>query len=84
MFSLVEPHAGAIALLRYRLQINSTQLVEKLLHEKSVLIVPGDHFGMDNFLRLGYGPPEDYLRQPSIVSMQRLCSYPPESGIRKS
>jgi aspartate/methionine/tyrosine aminotransferase len=62
IFSLVEPHAGAIALLRYRLNINSTRLAEKLLHERSVLIVPGDHFGMDRFLRLGYGPPEAYLR----------------------
>ena len=57
----VEPKAGAIAYFRYKLPINSTQLVEKLLHEKSVLIVPGDHFGMDHYLRIGYGPPADYL-----------------------
>lgn len=61
-FSMVEPHAGAIAYLRYKIQINSTILVEKLLHEKSVLIVPGDHFGMDRYLRIGYGSPPDYLR----------------------
>jgi aspartate/methionine/tyrosine aminotransferase len=61
-FSMTEPHAGAIAYLKYKIQINSTILVEKLLHEKSVLIVPGDHFGMDRFLRIGYGPPPDYLR----------------------
>lgn len=62
MFAMVEPHAGAIAYLRYNLEINSTQLAEKLLHEKSTLIVPGDHFGMDRYLRIGYGPPEKYLR----------------------
>jgi aspartate/methionine/tyrosine aminotransferase len=61
-FSMVEPHAGAIAYLKYKIHINSTILVEKLLHEKSVLIVPGDHFGMDHYLRIGYGPPADYLR----------------------
>ena len=29
---------------------------------KSVLIVPGDHFGMDGYLRLGFGEPPDYNR----------------------
>jgi len=61
LFSMVEPRAGAIAYFRYKMPTNSTQLVERLLHEKSVLIVPGDHFGMDHYLRIGYGPPADYL-----------------------
>jgi aspartate/methionine/tyrosine aminotransferase len=63
LFRMVEPRAGAIAYVRYDLEINSTRLVERLLKEKSVLIVPGDHFGMDKFLRLGYGPPPAYLRE---------------------
>jgi aspartate/methionine/tyrosine aminotransferase len=62
VFSLKEPDAGAIAYLRYKLDINSTELVERLLHEKSTLIVPGDHFGMDHYLRIGYGPPASYLQ----------------------
>jgi aspartate/methionine/tyrosine aminotransferase len=62
LFAIVEPDAGAIAYFRYNLPINSTQLVERLLHEKSLLIVPGDHFGMDRYLRIGYGPPADYLK----------------------
>ncbi|HYK89780.1 MAG TPA: aminotransferase class I/II-fold pyridoxal phosphate-dependent enzyme [Acidobacteriota bacterium] len=63
MFRMVEPKAGAIAYVRYDLPINSTRLVERLLHEKSVLVVPGDHFGMDQFLRIGYGPQPDYLNR---------------------
>ncbi len=63
MFSLVEPRAGAIAYVHYDLQINSTELIQRLLHEKSVLVVPGDHFGMDRYLRIGYGPPADYLQR---------------------
>jgi hypothetical protein len=63
MFSLVEPRAGAIAYMHYDLEINSSELIQRLLHEKSVLVVPGDHFGMDHYLRIGYGPPADYLRQ---------------------
>jgi len=62
-FTMVEPKAGAIAYVRYHLDINSTALIERLLKEKSVLVVPGDHFGMDHYLRIGYGPPPDYLRQ---------------------
>ena len=63
MFRMVEPRAGAIAYVHYDLPVNSTGLVMRLLEEKSVLIVPGDHFGMDGFLRIGYGPQPDYLRQ---------------------
>jgi aspartate/methionine/tyrosine aminotransferase len=63
LFSMVEPKAGAIAFLHYNLPINSTLLMERLLKEKSVLIVPGDHFGMDGYLRIGYGPHAEYLQQ---------------------
>ena len=31
--------------------------------KQSVEIVPGDHFGMDGFLRISFGMPEDYLRE---------------------
>jgi len=60
-FSLVPPQAAAIAFVRYHLNVNSTVLVERLIHEKSVLIVPGDHFGMDHFVRISFGLPHDYL-----------------------
>jgi len=63
MFHMIEPRAGAIAYVHYDLPVNSTELVMRLLKEKSVLIVPGDHFGMDGYLRIGYGPQPDYLRQ---------------------
>jgi aspartate/methionine/tyrosine aminotransferase len=62
LFTMILPRAGAIAYLRYSLPINSSTLAEKLLHEKSTLIVPGDHFGMDHYLRIGYGSPVEYLR----------------------
>ena len=63
IFTWVEPRAGAIAYIRYDLPINSTALMERLLKEKSVLVVPGDHFGMDNFLRIGYGAPPGHLKR---------------------
>ena len=61
-FSLVPPEAAAIAFVRYHIDINSTTLVERLRDHKSVLIVPGDHFGLDSYLRISYGLPHDYLR----------------------
>jgi aspartate/methionine/tyrosine aminotransferase len=60
-FSLTPPGAAAIAFVRYHLDINSTQFTERLRKEKGVLIVPGDHFGMDRFVRISFGLPEDYL-----------------------
>jgi aspartate/methionine/tyrosine aminotransferase len=62
MFALVPPQAAAIAFVRYRLDVNSTELVERLRDEKSVLIVPGDHFGLDGHLRISFGLPHRYLR----------------------
>ena len=62
VFSVVPPQAAAIAYVRYHLDINSTELVMRLMEEKSVYIVPGDHFGMDHCLRISHGLPEEYLR----------------------
>ena len=61
-FTLVPPQAAAITFVRYHLGINSTELVERLMREKSVLIIPGDHFGLDHHLRISFGLPPDYLR----------------------
>jgi len=63
LFSYVPPDAGAIVYVRYHHPINSTELVTRLRLQKSVLIVPGDHFGMDGYLRIGYGEDTDYLRK---------------------
>jgi aspartate/methionine/tyrosine aminotransferase len=60
-FSFTPPQAAAITFVRYHLDINSTDFTERLRREKSVLIVPGDHFGMDNFVRISFGLPHDYL-----------------------
>ncbi|UCG26334.1 MAG: aminotransferase class I/II-fold pyridoxal phosphate-dependent enzyme [Chloroflexota bacterium] len=68
MFSVRPPDAAAIAFVRYNLAINSTELAERLRTEKSVLIVPGDHFGLDHFLRISFGLPHDYL----VAGLERI------------
>jgi aspartate/methionine/tyrosine aminotransferase len=54
-FSWHPPDAGAICYARYRHAMSALQLVEKIRTEHSVLLVPGEHFGMPNYLRFGYG-----------------------------
>jgi aspartate/methionine/tyrosine aminotransferase len=61
LFHYVPPQAGAITFARYSLDINSTELVNKIREKKSVLIVPGDHFAMDHYLRFGYGEKKERL-----------------------
>ena len=60
-FTYRPPDAGAICYTRYDANVNSTDFAEKLRLEKDVLVVPGDHFGMDGYLRIGFGNPEDEL-----------------------
>jgi aspartate/methionine/tyrosine aminotransferase len=62
MLSVFPSQAAAIAFVRYNLPINSTALTERLRKEKSVLIVPGDHFGLDHHLRISFGLEQDYLQ----------------------
>ena len=73
IFQLVPPQAAAIAFLRYQLNVNSTALANKLIQEKSVLIVPGDHFGMDKFVRISYGLPQNYLTE-GLKRIQELVT----------
>ena len=69
-FSWIAPEAGAIVYVRYNYAINSTELVTRLREEQSVLVVPGDHFGMDGYLRLGFGERPEYL----TLGLERLHS----------
>ena len=59
--SHVAPEAGAIAFVKYAHAINSTELAERLRVERSVLLVPGDHFDMDGYFRIGFGSDPEHL-----------------------
>jgi aspartate/methionine/tyrosine aminotransferase len=62
------PRAGAVAFFHYDLPIGSTELAERLLAEQSVLIVPGDQFGIDHHFRIGYG----YTNPPLAPGLERV------------
>jgi aspartate/methionine/tyrosine aminotransferase len=63
LFECVPPKAAAIAMIRYKHPIESYKLAERLKDEQSTLIVPGQQFMLDGYLRLGFGPPQDYLEK---------------------
>jgi hypothetical protein len=75
-FDWIAPEAGAIVYVRYGHSINSTALANRVRDEKSVLIVPGDHFGMDGYLRLGFGEPPAYNRAGLDRLREVLASLP--------
>jgi aspartate/methionine/tyrosine aminotransferase len=74
-FSYVPPDAGAIVFAHYRRRVNSTELTTRLREEKGTLIVPGDQFGMDGYLRIGYGGPAEALNEGLRRLAETLATY---------
>ncbi|HEX9885107.1 MAG TPA: aminotransferase class I/II-fold pyridoxal phosphate-dependent enzyme [Longimicrobiales bacterium] len=63
LFRYQPPDAGAICYVRYDAAVGSAEFAERLRVDHGVLVVPGDHFGMDHFLRIGFGPPREDLME---------------------
>jgi len=61
--SVIPPGAAAIGFVHYNREINSSELVKRLINEKQTYIVPGDHFGMDHYLRISYGLSDEYVNE---------------------
>jgi len=74
--SHIPPAAGAIAWVRYQADWNSSEFAEALRRKKSVLVVPGDLFEMDSYLRLGYGGDTGKLRQALARVEEMFAEYP--------
>jgi len=58
LFRFIPPRIGGVAFVGYNLEISSLTIVNRLLEDHSVLIVPGEAFGLDGFVRIGYGHPQ--------------------------
>src|SRR5262249_3416551 len=80
LFSYAPPDAGAMVYVRYHHPINSTDLVTRLRLQKSVLVVPGDHFGMDGHLRFGFGERPEKL----CAALERTRQGIADCGLRPS
>jgi aspartate/methionine/tyrosine aminotransferase len=62
-FSFIPPVAGAIAMLQYQASISSLKVFDRLRIEKSVLITPGAHFGINRkYFRVGFGYDPEKLK----------------------
>ena len=69
----VPPEAGAIGFVRYGHDIGSTALADRLRQTAGLLVVPGDHFGLDGWLRIGYGGRAASLRE-GLARLDRVLA----------
>lgn len=70
-YSCVLPRAGGMAFLKYTMDVNSTKLVHAIREERSIMLVPGDAYGMDRYLRLGVGAPTDHV----AAGLEQLAAF---------
>ena len=75
----VPPEAGALAFIRYGHAIGSTALATRLRETERVLVPPGDHFGVDGHLRIGFGGPPDALRA-GLARLDRVLNSLPRAA----
>ncbi len=75
LFSYTPPEASAVTFIRYHLDVNSTELMEKLCREASVFIGAGDSFGMDHHLRIAFGQEKAVLEDAFDRIQQTLEAY---------
>ena len=55
IFRYARPEAGAIAYVKVDLPMRTSKLVDRIREEQSVLLVPGEMFGIGKGLRFGFG-----------------------------
>jgi aspartate/methionine/tyrosine aminotransferase len=77
----VEPQAGGIAWIGYNDGPFADELVETLLRDKSVLIVPGSQFGdgFERFIRIGFAGHKEHLTE----GLRRLSEVLPRFGEKR-
>jgi hypothetical protein len=63
LLSFTPPQAGAIALVKYRSNVPSLELSERIRANQSTLIVPGAHLGLEGHLRLWLGGRPEFIRE---------------------
>jgi aspartate/methionine/tyrosine aminotransferase len=75
LLSVIPPQAAAIAFVRYHKEINSSELVQRLIKDHDTYIVPGDLFGLDHHLRISYGLSADYVNEGLSRVYKTLVSF---------
>jgi aspartate/methionine/tyrosine aminotransferase len=62
LFDWQAPECGAICFARYRHPTPSLDFVERARREHDILLVPGEHFGLQRYIRFGFGNERDELQ----------------------
>ena len=68
IFEYAPPEAASICFPKHNLTVSSLEFVQHLLKEKSVLLIPGEYFGFQNYFRFGFGYGVDKLK----VGLERV------------
>lgn len=74
------PDAGAIAWLGWRGAGTADEFAQALLDKKSVLVVPGSQFGMEKYLRIGFGSHAEKLRAALARISELLKAFPAQAS----
>jgi aspartate/methionine/tyrosine aminotransferase len=78
--SHIAPEAGAIVFVKHQHPLRSSDLTTRLREERSVLVVPGDFFDMDGYLRIGFGSDPAYLGSSLTLIGEFLASVGVHAG----
>ncbi|HTR20251.1 MAG TPA: aminotransferase class I/II-fold pyridoxal phosphate-dependent enzyme [Gemmatimonadales bacterium] len=71
-FRWTAPQAGAICFAKYAPALSGLDLVERVRAAQSVLLVPGEHFGMRGYIRFGYGNEQEELKEALALAGPEL------------
>ena len=75
LFTYTPPEASAVTFIRYHLDVNSTELMEKLCRDAGVFVGAGDSFGMDYHLRIAFGQDKAVLDDAFARIQKTLETY---------
>jgi aspartate/methionine/tyrosine aminotransferase len=65
------PRAGLLAMMRYRAEIPSLELADRLAKDARVMLAPGSTFGLEHHLRIGVGQRPDLFAE----GLRRTAEY---------
>jgi aspartate/methionine/tyrosine aminotransferase len=65
------PRAGLLAMMRYKADIPSTELADRLAKDMRVMLAPGSAFGLEHHLRIGVGQRPDLFAE----GLRRTADY---------
>ena len=77
--SFIPPKAGGFVYIKYKMPINSSDLVHDLRKNEGVFLVPGGSFGMDGYIRIGLGSNTETFKKGLALFSQGLNRIFPET-----